>query len=172
MDEVKEKCEIRKIKISGNPNQPAIMGKTYLKIQHFRADGIEVIEDHEEIYNLKFTTAAAEAIVDAFTGAFTLSSFNYHDSGTGTNGEDKSDIALQIPTGEARVSGAQSQPSANIYQSEATITYASGYTITEHGIFSASGSGILLDRTVFAGKTMGAGESLKFTFQLTFAGEN
>jgi hypothetical protein len=83
----------------------------------------------------------------------------------------------------ARVSGSQSNPSANIYQSQSTLSFTATLSISEWGIFSASSSGTLLDRRWFnnAGApnvaasaaitvlTMGvnSGDSIQFTYKLT-----
>ena len=49
----------------------------------------------------------------------------------------------------ARVAGTQSNPSANIYKSVATLSFTASLTLSEWGIFSASTSGTLLDRRWF-----------------------
>lgn len=59
------------------------------------------------------------------------------------------DTALTTATGISRVAGTQSNPSANVYRSVATISYNASFSITEWGIFSASTSGTLLDRRWF-----------------------
>ena len=140
-------------------------------VQHFDKDGNEIVADRREILNKKFTTAARDAVVDAFTGAFTLSNFNYHDAGTGTTAEANSQTALVTPWGGARVSGTQSQPTADVYQTVATISFNNTFAITEHGVFSASTVGTLLDRTLFTAINVVSGDSITFTFQLTIAAE-
>lgn len=84
----------------------------------------------------------------------------------------------------ARVAGAQSNPSSNIYQSVATLAFTGSLSISEWGIFSATSSGTLLDRRWFntslapntpasgalTGSTIGvtSGDSIQFTYKLTF----
>jgi hypothetical protein len=93
------------------------------------------------------------------------------------------DTALTTAAGTARVAGTQSNPSANVYKSIATISFTSSLTISEWGMFSASTSGTLWDRRWFntAGapattasaaliaSTIGVnnGDSIQFTYQLT-----
>lgn len=146
---------------------------TILTARHFDRNGNEITGDRREIHNKKFTTTARDAIAAAFNAnaGYTLSNFNYHDAGTGTTAEANTQTALVTPWGGARVSGTQTNPSTNIYQSVATITFNDAFAITEHGVFSASSAGDLLDRTVFAAINVGDGDSIQFTFQLTFAAE-
>jgi hypothetical protein len=93
------------------------------------------------------------------------------------------DTALVTAAGTARVSGTQSNPSANQYKSIATISFTSSLSIVEWGLFSASSSGTLWDRRWF--NTSGApattatgsltasaigvnsGDSIQFTYTLT-----
>jgi Ubiquitin-activating enzyme E1 FCCH domain len=93
------------------------------------------------------------------------------------------DTGLTTAAGTSRVAGTQSNPSANIYQTVATISFTSSLTISEWGLFSASSSGTLWDRRWFntsgapattatgalTGSTIGvnSGDSIAFTYQLT-----
>jgi hypothetical protein len=113
------------------------------------------------------TDAGAAAIADAFRNLFELETFNYHDSGTGDTAEDDTDTALETPAGPARVSGTQTAPTAVQYRTVATISYTGSASITEHGVFSASSSGTLLDRSVFAPIGVEDGSSIQFTYTLT-----
>jgi len=146
----------------------ALGGETLLVARHIR-DG-KVI-DTREVRNRCVTDVGRDAIVDAFTGDFTLSNFNYHDCGTGTTAEAASDTALETPVSEARVTGTQSQPATDTYRSVATITFSNAYAITEHGLFSQSAKpgGVLLDRTVFSTINVSAGDKIEFTFEISFA---
>ncbi|HEY0701268.1 MAG TPA: hypothetical protein VGD60_00730 [Candidatus Acidoferrales bacterium] len=99
----------------------------------------------------------------------TISGFKYHDSGTGTTAAAIGDTALQTGTGNARVSGTASNPSANIYQSVATLPYSGSAAITEWGLFSASTSGTMWDHRVFSAINVGNGDSIQFTYKLTIA---
>lgn len=152
----------------GSMGDAAVFGETLLNVKHIRNG--EVIGTRE-VKNRCVTNAGRDAIVDAFTGTFTLSNFNYHDCGTGTTSENVSDTALVSPVTEARVSGTQSQPTSDTYRSVATITFSNSYAITEHGLFSQSSKpgGVLLDRTVFSAINVQAGDSIQFTFDISFS---
>lgn len=113
------------------------------------------------------TTVGAGFIVDAFQNLVELESMNWHDSGTGTNAESAGDTGLQTPAGPARVSGTQSEPASTQYRTVATISYTTSQNITEHGIFSASSGGVLLDRSVFTAIPVVNGSQIEFTYTLT-----
>jgi hypothetical protein len=69
--------------------------------------------------------------------------------GTGAVAENVTDTALGTQV-ETRATGTQVEgASANIYRTVATITATASRAITEHGVFSASTGGTLLDRSVF-----------------------
>lgn len=119
------------------------------------------------------TNAFANLLVDALQGisGATINTFKYHDSGTGTTAEAVTDTTLVTPCGEARDVGTQTEgATSNIYKSVATHNYTTSgaLVITEHGLFSASSGGILLDRSVFAnnGIPVVSGASIQFTYQL------
>jgi len=115
------------------------------------------------------TTAGINYLVDDWDGgAATIDDFNFHDSGTGAVAEAIGDTTLGTPAGPARVSGTKAQPSANIWQSIATIAYTATLAITEHGFFSAATAGTLWDRTVFTAINVVSGDSIQFTYECTF----
>jgi len=123
--------------------------------------------------NRVITDAFVADIVDALQGSATpygtFDDYKYHDSGTGTGDEAASDTGLGTPTGIARATGTQIEgATSNIYKSVATITYDNTYAITEHGIFNASSSGTLADRTKFAAINVVNTNQIEFTFQMTF----
>lgn len=130
-----------------------------------RADGS--VESLGVLSRRVVTDAGAAFIADAFRNLTEVESFNFHDSGTGTTAEAAGQTALVTPSGVARVSGTQSGPAANQYRTVATITYSSTLAITEHGVFSASTSGTLLDRSVFSAINVASGDSIQFTYTLT-----
>lgn len=99
----------------------------------------------------------------------TISGNKFHDSGTGATAAAIGDTALQTATGNARVSGTASNPSANIYQTVATLAYTGTAAITEWGLFSASTSGTLWDHRVFSAINVINGDSIQFTYKLTIA---
>lgn len=115
------------------------------------------------------TTVGVTDIAAAFAGAFTLSNYNYHASGTGTTAENIADTAL-VTEVETRVAGTQSNPSAGVYRTVATQAYTATRTIAEHGIFNQlAAGGHLLDRSVFSGSTIGVvnGDSIQWTYNHT-----
>jgi hypothetical protein len=112
------------------------------------------------------TDAGVAAIVDAFQGTFTINNFRFHASGTGTAAEAVGQTTLGTEVA-SRVSGTQGEAAANIYRTVATIPYSGTFAITEHGVFSASSSGTLLDRSLFAAINVQNGDSIEFTYDLT-----
>lgn len=116
------------------------------------------------------TTAGVNYMRDDFnaaTGSADITNFNYHACGTGTNAEAIGDTALQTDSGVARVAGTQSGPASKQYRSVATMSFTSTLAITEHGLFSASSSGTLWDRSVFSAINVVSGDSIQFTYTLT-----
>lgn len=113
------------------------------------------------------TTAGVNYLASTFLNTGEPENFNYHASGTGTGAEAVGDTALGTDSGVARATGTQTNPSANIYKTVGTQTYASTLAITEHGVFSASSAGTLLDRSVFTAINVVSGDSITFTYQFT-----
>lgn len=121
------------------------------------------------------TNAGVAAVVGAFRGTFTLSTFNYHGLGIGAGGEAATDTALvtelttQYSTDNTRPAGTQSAPGANQYQSVATITVDAAASITEHGIFSqtAAPGGTLWDRSSFGALALASGDAIIATYIAT-----
>jgi len=114
------------------------------------------------------TTAGVNFIVDAFQNSTEVETMKYHDSGTGIVAENITDTALGTPYGGSRATGTTAEgASANIYQTVGTNNYTSTLAITEHGVFSATTSGTLLDRSVFAEINVIDGDSIEFTYELT-----
>lgn len=112
------------------------------------------------------TTAGVGFLVDAMQNLAEAEAINWHQSGTGTTAEAVGDTNLITATG-SRVAGTQSEPSANVYRTVATLSYTSSLAITEHGIFTASTGGVLWDRSVFAAINVVNGDSIQFTYNLT-----
>ena len=113
------------------------------------------------------TNAGAQFIAESFRNLTENETMNYHDSGTGAVAENVTDTGLGAAAGPARVAGTQSAPAGNQYRTVATISYTATLAITEHGIFSASTAGTLLDRTVFTAINVVNGDSIQFTYTLT-----
>jgi len=150
-----------------------------LALVHIRYDhriGRFVRDDYGEVGHKVVTTAGVNFIVDAFQNTTELETFKYHGLGTGSTAEAIGDTALVTEltteyTGNVRATGTTAEgASANIYSTVATNTLDSGTpALREHGVFSASSAGTLLDRTVFASITLDgtAGDGLQSTYQLT-----
>ena len=118
------------------------------------------------------TTAGVNFIVDAFQNLTEVESFRWHASGTNNAAEAIGNTALGTEVA-TRVEGSQTEgASANIYRTVATIPYTGTHAIVEHGIFSASTTGTLLDRSVFAAINVVNGDSITFTYDLTVPAGN
>ena len=138
-----------------------------------------LVEEYGVVSRRVVTTAGVNYIANDFNDAASsadVSNFDYHGLGTGTNAEAVGDTTLQTEltteyTGNVRATGTPSTPSANVYRSVGTNTMDSGTpAVTEHGLFSASSSGTLLDRSIFSAiNLVGAnGDSLQSTYSITF----
>lgn len=117
-------------------------------------------------------------IVDAFQNSVELENMKYHGYGTGTNAEAAGNTALQTelttqyPTDNTRPTGTTTEgASANIYRTVATLDPDADVAITEHGIFSATSSGVLLDRSVFSAINLSGagGDTLQTQYDLQFS---
>ena len=142
-----------------------LIGRLYARV--IRNDGN--IEDLGLISERVVTDVFVQYLVDSMQDSTTypMDVFKWHASGTGTTAESASDTALENEV-ESRAEGTQTEgSSANIYKSVATITYSASYSITEHGVFSASTGGTLLDRSVFSAINVDANDSIEFTYELT-----
>lgn len=126
-------------------------------------------ENHGVIGRRVVTTAFVNEMVDQLQAEdSTWGDFKFHDSGEGTTAEAIGDTDIETTDGESRATGTQTEgASANIYRSVGTISYTSTKAITEHGLFNASTSGELLDRTVFSAINVVNGNSIEFTYELT-----
>ena len=116
------------------------------------------------------TTAWCEFMVDQHqTETSVIGDFKYHDSGVGTTAENVTDTDIETTDGESRATGTQTEESSVIYRSVGTINYTSTKAITEHGLFSASTGATLMDRTKFAAINVVNGDSIQFTYGITYA---
>lgn len=150
--------------IAGHFGAVTLLGE--LSAEIIRSDGSSL--DLGVIGRRVVTDAGVAFLVDDWDGGGSdFSLFNFHDSGTGVGAEDVTDTALGTAGGPSRVAGTKSQPSANQARSLAVIPYTATLAITEHGIFSASTTGTLWDRTVFSAINVVTGDSIQFTYTLT-----
>lgn len=151
----------------------ALEGSLYLKVIR---DGVEV---DLGLASLKLVTDAGVAYItadmNAASGGADVSNFKYHGFGTGTTAENANQTGLitelttEYVVNSTRPTGSQAN-STNTYTTVGTLSPDSGGTlaITEHGVFSASSSTTLLDRSVFSAVNLVAGsDSLQATYVLT-----
>jgi hypothetical protein len=109
------------------------------------------------------------------SGGADISTFKYHECGTGTTAEAIGDTALVTPCTSAlnpdstRASGTQVNSVAKTYSSVGTLTFDASAAVTEHGLFNAASSGTLMDRTVFSAVNVASGDSIQFTYTLTIS---
>ena len=124
------------------------------------------------------TDAGAAYIVDDFdnaSGSADISLFNFHGCGTGTGSEATGDTALgnesttALNPNDTRATGTRSQPTAVQYRSAGTLTFDASAAVTEHGLFTTSGTGTgtLLDRSVFSAINVASGDTIAFQYTLS-----
>jgi hypothetical protein len=94
--------------------------------------------------------------------------FKYHDSGVGVTAENAADTVIETTDGESRATGTQTESAANAYRSVGTISYTTTKAITEHGLFNDATTGTLMDRSVFSAINVVNGDSIQFTYTITF----
>lgn len=126
------------------------------------------VEDLGLVSTRVVTTAGVGFIVDAFQNLTEVENFKYHGSGTGVAAEASSDTALGTEVASRATGTTTEGASANIYKTVGTVAYSGTFAITEHGVFSAASVGTLLDRSVFAAINVQSGDSIEFTYELTF----
>jgi hypothetical protein len=128
-----------------------------------------IVKDYGVISRKSVTTAGITLLANAFLNTFETELFNFHASGTGGTAENITDTLL-VTEVETRVAGTQSNPSAGVYRTVATISYTATRTITEHGIFSVitTNTVSLLDRSLFTGIPVISGDSIQFTYNFTY----
>lgn len=137
---------------------------TDLVAEHYRRGRLY---DRYDLGSGLVTTAGVNLLAADWTNAnATLKLANFHDSGIGTLAATIADTALQTPTGNARVAGAQSNPTAGTYRTVATLAYTAATAITEWGLFTAAAAGTLWDHKIFAAINVASGDSIAFTYSL------
>jgi hypothetical protein len=143
-----------------------------LSLRHFR--GKQLLRDYGLVSCQKVTQAFTQYLVDSLQNSTTkpMDAFKYHASGTDNTAESNAQTAL-ITEVETRQTGTQIEgTSSNIYKSVATITYSASRSIVEHGLFSASTAGTLMDRSVFTAVPVENLDTIEFTYQLTVNAES
>lgn len=115
------------------------------------------------------TNNGVAALVDILQGSVAATNVKYHGSGTGNTAEAAGDSAL-VTEVETRATGTNAEgASANIYRSVGTQSYTATRAIVEHGIFLASSTGTLFDRSVFSAINVINGDSIEWTYEVTFS---
>jgi hypothetical protein len=135
------------------------------------------IEDYGVVGRKVVTDVGVGYIVDAFQNIVELENMKFHGLGTGTTAESAAQTALVTEltteyTGDVRATGTTTEgATANIYRTVATNTLdgTPGAALREHGVFSASTVGVLLDRTLFSAITLSSGDALQSTYELSMS---
>lgn len=156
-----------------------VVAESELALRHiapskFLGPEVLVITDLGVVCRKVVTNNGVGFIVDAFQNLVELENMKYHGLGTGTNAEAAADSALQTELttqynpNSTRATGTTTESASNAYRTVATNTLDEAAAVTEHGVFSASSAGVLLDRSVFSVVNLAASDSLESTYTLTF----
>lgn len=116
-----------------------------------------------------FTDVGETLVADYVDGTASAPANWYVAWGTGAGTAAKGDTTLFTEAAEARVTATESQPAGNQNRLVGTITSASGQTITNAGVFDASTVGNMLLKSDFTGIVLANGDSIQFTFDLTWS---
>jgi hypothetical protein len=150
---------------------PHFYGALYLDVVH--ADGSRTPIG---LVSLRLVTnAGAGYIVDALQNLVEAENMKFHGFGTGATAEAAGDTALvtelttQYATDNTRPTGSQAENGAQVYRTVGTLDPDADVAITEHGIFSATSAGVLLDRSVFSAVNLtgASGDALQATYDFT-----
>lgn len=99
--------------------------------------------------------------------------FKFHEVGTAATAEANTQTALTTTTGIARSTGNQTNPSASTYQTVATVLSDTAETWQEHGLFNASTSGTMLDRSLISPTVaVAVSDTVEFTYVLSKSSES
>jgi hypothetical protein len=139
-----------------------------LELLHIKADGTKV--SYGVVGYRVVTTAFVTFVVDQLqTETSVFGDFKYHDSGVGVTAENAADTTMETTDGESRATGTQTESAATAYRSVGTISYTTTKAITEHGLFNDVSAGTLMDRTVFSAVNVVNGDSIQFTYTITWS---
>ncbi len=120
------------------------------------------------------TTAFAAYLVDSLQNSTTspMDLFKYHAVGTDNLAEANTQTELELEV-ESREIGTQIEgATANIYKSVATIVFSGTHSVAEHGLFTASSGGTMMDRSVFSpADDVQNLDEIEYTYQLTVTAE-
>lgn len=166
---------LRKVLAARALGIPHFYGQLFLDV--LRGDGTELAYGLASMRLV--TTVGVKFVADDFNnGGTDVSTMKFHGFGTGAGAEAVGNTALTTELTTQYVSDIRptgSQASATVtndatYTTVATLSPDSGGTIavTEHGIFSASTVGTLLDKSLFSAVNLVASaDSLQATYVLT-----
>jgi len=115
-----------------------------------------------------FTSAGEGLVADVLDGTLAVPTYRVG-WGTGAGTAAKGDTTLFTEAAEARVITTQSQPTASQNRFVGQIVSASGQTITNAGILTLAAAGTLFLKSDFAGIPLLTGDSITFTFTITWA---
>lgn len=123
------------------------------------------------------TDTGVAYIVDAFQNSVELENMKFHGYGTGGSAEAvgntglTTELTTQYVSDNTRPTGSTTEgATANIFRSVGTLDPDADVAITEHGLFSASSAGVLIDRSLFSAINLSGagGDTLQTTYDLTF----
>ena len=139
---------------------------TSLKALHFNNDNVY---NNYDLGSGLVTNVGVIYLADSWTGAAqSISSFQYHDCGTGSVAAVVTDTTITHPIGvPPRALGTQTNPVTAQMRSIATLTLTASQAITEWGLFSALTGGTMWDRKVFSAINAASGDSIQFTYTLS-----
>lgn len=146
---------------------------THLPFWYGRLEAVVIKADGTRVnfgtlsYRVVTTAFCADIVDNLQTSASSFANYDYHDAGTGNTAESSADTGLVTPYGGSRASGTPSEPTSVQYRSVGTVSFTSTLAIVEHGLFNASTSGTLMDRSVFSAINVVSGDSIQFTYTLT-----
>jgi hypothetical protein len=153
-----------------------IFGVSRLYATVIRGDGTL---EHLGLLSTRLITDTGVAfLVDDWDNSVTdFTTMNFHGCGTGVAAESATDSALGTESttvlnpDSTRATGTRSQPAANQYRSVGTLTFDGAAAVTEHGILSqsATGGGVLWDRSVFSAINVVNLDSVQFTYTCTIS---
>ena len=117
----------------------------------------------------KVTVAFRDFEIDSLQTVSALyDDFSFHEVGTSGNAEANSQTALIATSGIARQDDASpTEPADNQYKTVATITADATEGWQEHGLFNASTSGTMMDRSTFTSISVNSNDQVQFTYTLT-----
>lgn len=156
---------LRVLKAAASPWAGDITPVGRLYARHIRPDGST--QDLGLVSTKVVTDAGVAFLVDALQGITEPELLKYHGSGTGTTAEAAGQTALVTEVATRATGSLTEGASANIFKTVGTVNYTGTHAITEHGIFSATSGGTMLDRSVFSAINVINGDAIEFTYELT-----